>query len=117
MSYTYSLLPNTTAIQRSDGACIPPDPNNTDYAAYLAWVAAGNTATPVDPAIIAAQAQAQLAVQAQTLLDKSDVTMLRCFEHGVTPPAVWVIYRASLRSVIDGSASAIPATPAYPAGT
>jgi hypothetical protein len=28
-----------------------------------------------------------------------------------------VIYRASLRSVIDGSASAIPATPSYPAGT
>lgn len=114
--YTYSLT-QSTSILRSDGATIPPDPANTDYAAYLAWVAAGNTATPVDPVVIAAQAQAQLATQAQALLDKSDVTMLRCFEHGVTPPAAWVIYRASLRSVIDGSASAIPATPSYPAGT
>lgn len=36
-------LTNSTAIQRADGATIPADPANTDYAEYLAWVAAGNT--------------------------------------------------------------------------
>lgn len=28
----------------ADGACIPPDPRNTDYQDYLVWVDAGNTA-------------------------------------------------------------------------
>jgi hypothetical protein len=33
-------------VQRQDGALIPLDPANTDYAAYLEWVAAGNMPEP-----------------------------------------------------------------------
>ena len=43
----YLGQPNTT-ILRSDGACIPPDPANTDYQAYLKWLAEGNTPLPAD---------------------------------------------------------------------
>jgi hypothetical protein len=45
----YKLSKNTSIIRIADGATISPDVGNTDYQAYLAWVAAGNTPAPVDP--------------------------------------------------------------------
>ena len=40
---------NVTSIMRvADNACIPFDPANTDYQAYLAWLAEGNQPLPAD---------------------------------------------------------------------
>src|SRR4051812_29346348 len=48
----YKLIntPLGQIIRRAaDGASIPKDPANVDYRAYLAWIASGNVADPVDP--------------------------------------------------------------------
>jgi len=43
---TYQLTTGTSILRLADNACIPPDPANTDYATYLAWLEAGNTPDP-----------------------------------------------------------------------
>jgi hypothetical protein len=43
---TYQLTASDCILRLADNAFIPPDPANTDYAAYLEWVAAGNMPEP-----------------------------------------------------------------------
>ena len=52
--YTYQLVrpfigqTESKVVKRSDGACIPFDPDNTDYQAYLKWLEEGNTPLPAE---------------------------------------------------------------------
>ena len=42
----YQLTTGDTILRTADNAFIPPDPANTDYAVYQAWLAEGNTPLP-----------------------------------------------------------------------
>jgi hypothetical protein len=44
----YKLIPLNCVIRLFDGMIIPFDPANTDYQAFLAWKAEGNTPLPAD---------------------------------------------------------------------
>jgi len=67
---TYQLSSTTSIIRTADGATIPDDPGNSDYQAYLAWIAGGNVPTPV-AALTAAQQQATYSAAGQALLDST----------------------------------------------
>ena len=52
ITYKFTLDPITNLdgkmIYRSDGLWLPKDDANTDYQAYLKWLAEGNTPEPTD---------------------------------------------------------------------
>lgn len=86
----------------------------------IGWTYNGSAFASNQAAPTAAQQFAALQAQAQAALDVSDRAVIRCAEHGVAVPAAWVSYRAALRDIVNGTSStatALPAAPAYPAGT
>jgi|1185.fasta_scaffold1731873_2 hypothetical protein len=49
---TYTLLASGSIQRDADGATIPQDSANRDYAEFLAWVAAGNTPRPAPRVLV-----------------------------------------------------------------
>jgi Domain of unknown function (DUF4376) len=110
---TYQLTSGTSIIRTSDNANIPADPANSDYQAYLAWVAAGNTPTPV-PAITLAQAQA---TQLATLASSYQAAILKNVSY-TSKAGVAKTYQADPSSVSNLQASLLgcQSTQATPPG-
>jgi len=52
-----------------------------------------------------------------SLLEKANITLLRCLEIGIKYPPEWKKYSKYLREVIAGTRTEIPTRPEYPAGT
>lgn len=63
--------------------------------------------------------EVDMRLDAQAALDRSDITIIRCYEHGVAVPAEWGSYRTALRAIVAGGprSVALPAQPSYPVGT
>lgn len=68
----YQLTATTTILRLSDAACIPADPANSDYAAYLKWLEEGNTPEPyVSPAPVVPQVVSKFQAKAALHLSGS----------------------------------------------
>ena len=50
-SIPFNKTEPTSVTRLADNASIPFDPDNTDYQAYLAWVAQGNEPFPADKGV------------------------------------------------------------------
>ena len=44
----YKVINDSAILRKHDGMCIPVNLHNQDYAAYITWLADGNTPEPVD---------------------------------------------------------------------
>ena len=93
MTYTLTsstLATDAQAVQRSDGAWIPPDPGNIDFQAYLTWLAVPNTPNPAPVVSTVPQTitdrQFFQAAAVQGLITEAQA--LAMMQTGVIPPAL-----------------------------
>jgi hypothetical protein len=101
----YKLSNGSSITRTSDGACIPADPANSDYADYQKWLAAGNTPDPADPI----DYMGNLRSQRNQLLRESDWTQL---PDSQVNKAAWATYRQTLRDLPANTADT--ANPVWP---
>lgn len=109
----YKLTNSNTVIRLSDGAFIPMDEGNSDYKAYLSWVAGGNTPTPVDTLSIA-----QLKAQQISLINSKFTESMTAITSGYpqnemlswtkqeTEARAWVLSSTAITPLLDGLATA-----------
>ena len=84
--------PSDVIRRIADGACIPPDEENTDYQEYLLWVAEGNTAEAVDDTLTWDDIRATR----DQILKDTDWTMTT---GASVDQAQWAAYRQNIRDI------------------
>jgi hypothetical protein len=110
MNWQYTDSSHTSLVGTNDdgttSSCLVAAPE------VQAWIAQGNTPAASNPPSVDYKGLAQAALAA------SDRTVIRCAEHGVTVPSAWTGYRATLRTIVNGTAQGpLPSEPSYPVGT
>jgi hypothetical protein len=124
---TFDATGNIVCVLNGLPFQITPIETPVEWADIQVQIAAGLSVAPyVAPpgksqAELDAIAWSALQDAARAALGDSDITVLRCFEHGIAVPAEWVAYRAALRTIISAPSGTVvaglPVKPAYPAGT
>ncbi len=102
-SYT---LTSAGSVVRSDGAFVPPDGSNTDWQAYQAWVAAGNTPTPVT---------AQVPAVPQVISDRQFFQQLAVQGVITQAEALSAVQTGTIPSEMQPLINALPATEQFAA--
>lgn len=75
---------------------------------------------PATPSPTPEHLHEMLVMEAQIALNRSDITIIRCYSAAVVVPNEWQAYRSALRSIINGSdetSTSLPSIPSYPPGT
>lgn len=90
---TYQITQSETIRRIADNAFIPFDPANTDYQAYLAWLAEGNEPLPVEELPVTWD---DIRAKRDQLIKGSDWTMI---PGATVDQAQWAAYRQILRDL------------------
>lgn len=104
----YKLIQDSSSVIRmSDMACIPDDPDNSDWIAYQAWLAEGFKPLPFDDVSMALNKQ-----KAKELLAESDWTQIP--DSGLANVEEFATYRTKLRQIAINPPSGVAPWPEKP---
>jgi hypothetical protein len=104
----YQLTGTGTILRLADNASIPPDPANTDYQTYLAWLEEGNEPLLPEQAPLTWD---DIRAKRDQLIRESDWTMV---QDATVNQAAWAQYRQILRDLPQTYASVTPDKVVWP---